>query len=115
MWWRAVPHVGLGVGAALPPPPRPLPRGSCSRRRGQAPRGDDGRTPAARPVTGWPQVRERKSERAYNEGPRGGPCPHQQKPSTQCFGFVLIEPGSGSSQKSKSGFRRPLNPDPEDP
>ena len=62
MWWRAAPHAGPGVGAALPPHHRPLPRGSCSRRRGQAPRGDDGRTPAARPVTGWPQVRERARE-----------------------------------------------------
>ena len=30
----------------------------------------------------------------------------------QCFGSGFIEPGSGPRQKSPSGCRRPLNPDP---
>ena len=38
---------------------------------------------------------------------------HQLAQGKQCFGSVFIEPGSGSSQKSPSGSRRPLNPDPK--
>ena len=31
----------------------------------------------------------------------------------QCFGSIFIESGSGSSQKSQSGSRKALNPDPD--